>query len=489
MRPEPPSPPPGSTRPGPTRPGSTDPRSASLRSPLLWFGILGGMFAWIAHLGVSYALIPWICATGNEAAFHLLTLLLALTAAAATLVSGWIWRSASPPTLEDPGQLRRFLGLFGLFLSGFFLLLILVEGLPALLDPAPCEGLPTLDQPIVLEEGAPVTAGLPLPNLWLPKHPLPNLPLPPLEGPRPLLASDGLVAPGQAWTAWNPDPWILGLLGLLTLTYLTGVRRLWRTAGRGRGLPRRRADAYLAGVAVLVLALVSPIDAIGETLFSAHMVQHMLLMVVAAPLLVLGRPEIALLWALPQPHRKRIATLPRRSRPLRIGWKALSHPLSVLALHVGTLWLWHVPTLYQAALANSLLHGLEHAMYLGTAMLFWWALLRAGRMGRWPGYGAGILYVFGAALQSGALGALLLFARAPWYPAHAPGAELWGIDLLVDQQLAGTLMWVPAGLVYTAAILLLFVAWLRRADRTVARREGRGWELDPPPHADRVRGT
>jgi putative membrane protein len=451
---------------------------AGSRAAGLWFGILGGLVAWIAHLGTSYALVPWVCATGRIPVLHGLTVLMALVAAAATLVAARRWRGAgtsgTPPEAGarvpvERHRLEGFLGLFGLILSGFFLVLILVEGLPALLDPSSCDAVPTLDRPIVRVEPVFLAAGFPVLSA---------------------LHLQGLVAPGGVWTSWNPDPWILSVLLGLGGLYVAGVRRLWREAGRERGLPRWRVGSYVAGMWVLVLALVSPVDALGETLFSAHMVQHMLLMVVAAPLLVLGRPVIAYLWALPAGWRRAVASGPFRSMGVRRGWTVLSHPLTVLVLHVAALWAWHVPALYQAALGSPLLHGLEHASYLFTAMLFWWTLSRAGRMGRWPGYGAGMLYVFGAALQSGALGALLLFARTPWFPAHAPGAELWGVDLLVDQQVAAALMWIPAGLVYTAAMLVLFVAWLRKADRAASHRERHGWSrFRWMPEADEVTST
>jgi putative membrane protein len=447
--------------------------SGGLRSWVLWYGVLGGTVAWIAHLGASYAVVPWVCQTGGEWVLHALTVVMAVVAATATAAAAWTWRRAHRPIRavegDDgegtevpvvPAQLQGFLGLFGAFLSGFFLVLIVVEGLPALIDGSTCETVPTLDQPIVGVGHDWLVAGLPAFSPLHPQH------------------AQGLVAPGSVWTSWNPDPWILAAILLLAGTYITGVRKLWRQAGRGRGLPAWRVGAYLSGMWILVLALVSPVDALGETLFSVHMVQHMLLMVVAAPLLILGHPVMAFLWALPPAWRKALSSWSLRSTSVHGGWKLVSHPVTVLVLHVAALWIWHVPTLYQAALTSRLLHSLEHASYLFTAMLFWWALARGARTGRWPGYGAGILYVFGAALQSGALGALLLFAQAPWYPAHAPGAELWGVDLLVDQQLAGALMWVPAGLVYTAAILVLFVAWVRKADRTVTHRERHGW--NPP---------
>jgi putative membrane protein len=437
---------------------------------LLWFGVVGGVLAWIIHLGASYALVPWVCATGNEWILHALTGLLGLVALAATGSGVRTWRRARRPTSAAPddseaelggpegsGWVEGFLGSFGAFLSAFFLVLILVEGLPALLHASPCDTVPTLDRPIVHLDDNWTVAGVPALSS---------------------LRTEGLVAPGSIWTSWNPDPWILAIILILSGTYVTGVRRLWRRAGRGRGLRRWRVAAYLSGMWILVLALISPMDAMGETLFSVHMVQHMLLMVVAAPLLILGQPIIAFLWALTPARRRKLSSWSLRATPLRRGWGFVSHPITVLLLHVGALWVWHIPTLYQAALQNRWLHSLEHASYLLSAMLFWWVLTRGARLGRWPGYGAGMLYVFGAALQSGALGALLLFARAPWYPAHAAGADLWGLDLLVDQQLAGALMWVPAGLVYTAAILLLFVAWLRKADRTVAHRERHGWGVD-----------
>jgi putative membrane protein len=216
-----------------------------------------------------------------------------------------------------------------------------------------------------------------------------------------MLHPDGLVGPGEWWSAWNLDLWILGALLGLTSLYGRGVRRLWARAGRGRGLPVWRVVAYLGGIATLVLALLSPIDALGETLFSVHMTQHMLLMVVAAPLLILGNPSLAYVWALHSDHRRTLARRWREAPLARAAWGAVSHPLAIFMLHVGALWIWHIPELYEAALENRTMHAAEHASFLFTAMLFWWALARSGRRGRWPGYGAAVLYVFGTALQSG----------------------------------------------------------------------------------------
>jgi putative membrane protein len=286
--------------------------------------------------------------------------------------------------------------------------------------------------------------------------------------------ADGLVGADGFWMHWSLDVWILFAVCALAGAYAAGVRRLWKRAGRGRGLPEWRAWAYYGGLAALLLALVSPVARVAGALFSVHMVQHMLLMVVAAPLLILGRPWLGCIWALPAESRRAVGLWWRRSFATRVGWALMSHPLVILVLHVVALWIWHLPRLYQSALERAALHHLEHASFFFTALLFWWALAEGGVGGRWHGHGAGILYVFATALQSSGLGALLLFAREPWYPAHEAGTVLWGMDLLVDQQVAGAIMWIPGGLVYAGAAVTLFLAWVKRADEEVMRREAMG---------------
>lgn len=467
----------------------------AVRPAALWFGVLGGMGAWVFHLGTSYALLPYVCATGREEWLHVVTLGTAVIAATATVVAWRAWRRLGPvvenedgvapdaaredqggdeaimagdageaPTVPDRAAprragLHRFLAVFGVLLSGFFLALILAEGLPIILQEDPCRFVPTRDPPIIRLD------------------PSPMLTLALVCAPVVLGHEAGLSGPHGIWTEWNWDPWVLSMLAALSLLYLRGLKGLWGRAGRGRGISIWRAAAYLAGVAALFVSLISPVDAASQALFSVHMVQHLLLMVVAAPLLILGRPMLAYLWGLPKSWRTGLGLGWRDSWAARRGWRLLTHPLTVLVLHVVALWVWHIPALYQAALENRAVHHLEHASFFFTAMLFWWALAQADGRHRWPGYGAGVLYVFATALQSGALGALITFAPRPWYPAHEPGAVAWNVDPLVDQQMAGVLMWVPVGLVYAAAAVALFLAWLGEADRTVKRRERFGWEL------------
>jgi cytochrome c oxidase assembly factor CtaG len=214
----------------------------------------------------------------------------------------------------------------------------------------------------------------------------------------------------------------------------------------------------------LLVALLSPVDALGGILFSAHMAQHELLILVAAPLLVLGRPLAPFLWALPEPARE---TAGRWSRAPAFAafWRWLTAPLVVFVLHGLALWIWHLPSLYQATLDDDFIHALQHLSFFASSALFWWALLH-GRFGR-LGYGAAVLYVFLTSLHSGVLGALLTFAPRLWYPIYEARTSRWGLSPLEDQQLAGLIMWIPAGVVFIVLGLALFAAWLGEAERRV----------------------
>jgi putative membrane protein len=269
------------------------------------------------------------------------------------------------------------------------------------------------------------------------------------------------AVPAVTWTAWSFEPGIVSALGAVGLAYAAGVHFAWRAAGHGRGVRAVNAAAFAAGWAALVIALMSPLDALADVLFSAHMLQHELLMVVAAPLMAAGAPVVAFAWLLTAARAQPIAAAIRRStaRP----WAVVSAPATVWLLHGAALWVWHLPSLYEAALADGRVHALQHLSFFGTAVLFWWGIAH-GRYGR-LGYGAAVLYVFTTAMHSGVLGALLTLAPSPWYPAYAHTLAGAGLTPLEDQQLAGLIMWVPAGLIFTGAGLGFFAAWVRSSDR------------------------
>jgi cytochrome c oxidase assembly factor CtaG len=259
------------------------------------------------------------------------------------------------------------------------------------------------------------------------------------------------------------------LVGALALAggYVLGLARLWGRAGAGAGIARWAAAASGLGWLALLLALSPPLAPFADLLFAAHMGQHELLMLVAAPLLVIGRPLLVLLWALPAAARERVAA-PVRATVVQRAWRRLTRPLSVLLLQAAVLWGWHLRAPFEAALRHEGLHAVQHLTFFAAAALFWWSLVH-GRFGR-LGYGAGVLVVFATAMHSGLLGALLTVADVPWYPTHAARAVAHGASPAADQQLAGLLMWVPAGVLLTVAGLALFAAWLgqlgRRAELT-----------------------
>jgi putative membrane protein len=278
--------------------------------------------------------------------------------------------------------------------------------------------------------------------------------------------------PETLWSSWNFNPLVsVGIL-LATWLYLRGVFALWRSGGADRGIRRWQVWAFLGGMVTMIIAVISPLDALGAALFSAHMVQHVLLFLVAPMLLALSRPALAISWAIPFTHRKRVLTWAHGQPGLRSLPSLLSNPVIVWMIFTGVLWIWHVPAMYDAALRSDLVHHLEHLTFLFAAYLFWAWILQpsAGRASR---RGLAVLFVFTSVMQSGLLGAILTFAPGTIYAGHLPYTAAWNLTSLEDQQLAGLIMWIPMGLWFTLTTLFLFFAWLRDADRSV-----RQWESD-----------
>jgi cytochrome c oxidase assembly factor CtaG len=272
----------------------------------------------------------------------------------------------------------------------------------------------------------------------------------------------------EVWQYWGKDPITIIFLALSAILYILGVRRLWREAATGKGIRKWEALVFAAGWISLFVALLSPLHPLGEVLFSAHMTQHEILMLVSAPLLVLGRPLIAFLWALPINWRHQVGGWSKVGW-FRKMWRTISNPLWAWAIHLVALWIWHLPVLFQATLKSDFVHFLQHFSFLASALLFWWALIH-GAQGL-LGYGAAVLYVFSTAAHSGLLGALLTLATTVIYPAYAETAPAFGLTALEDQQLGGLIMWIPAGVLYTIAGLALLAGWLREAEIRAAKRE------------------
>ena len=266
-------------------------------------------------------------------------------------------------------------------------------------------------------------------------------------------------APHDLWDAWNLDPALVAGFVLTVWAYRRG-----QPVGPRRDVDTRRAWCFAGALLALGVALISPLDALSTALASAHMVQHMLLVLVAAPLLALSAPASTILRGTPLGVRRASGRWRRRLRLTRGNLRGLRHPATVWLLHVGTLWFWHAAVPYDAALHNPLLHVVEHASFLVTALLFWRVVIGARSPERVPN-GLGVLLVFGMAMQSVLLSVLLTFARAPWYSSYSTTTTPWGLAPLADQQLAGVIMWIPAGLVYLAAALTLMATWILAAER------------------------
>jgi putative membrane protein len=247
-------------------------------------------------------------------------------------------------------------------------------------------------------------------------------------------------------TTWHWHPSVLLGCAALALGYAALLRFRWTP----------RATLFGLGLGLLLLALLSPLHTLGDRyLFSAHMLQHLLLLLVVPPLLLLGLTDAAL---------ERLLGLPGAGRIERV----LGRPLLAWTIGMSAMWLWHLPALYNAALESELLHIVEHLSFLGSALIFWWPICVPDEHGRLHPL-AGIGYLFAAMIVSGVLGMILTFASPGWYPRYLnPPDPLgvlpllwgqWGLTPAVDQQVGGLLMWVPGGLVYLAAIVALTARW------------------------------
>ncbi|HET8876511.1 MAG TPA: cytochrome c oxidase assembly protein [Casimicrobiaceae bacterium] len=247
--------------------------------------------------------------------------------------------------------------------------------------------------------------------------------------------------------------------------YARGVTRLWRKAGVGRGIRAVDVARFGLGIATLAAALLPPIDALAGRSFATHMIEHEMLMVIAAPLFVLARPLEASAWALPGGTRRAMVAFTRSTLVRRIV-RSTGAPVFATCVHALALWIWHLPPLFLAALASTPLHVFQHVCFFASALAFWWAMF-GGAM-RTPG-AVSVACLFATMLHTSALGALLAFAPSPWY-VHDAGPRAFGLTPLEDQQLGGLIMWVPCGLAYVVVALSIVGTWL--SPSAVRRRPG-----------------
>jgi len=260
------------------------------------------------------------------------------------------------------------------------------------------------------------------------------------------------------FAGWEWPPFVVMPLVLSAGFYGVGTFRMLRRTAT------RRASAwpivwFALGWISLVIALDSPLHELGDQLFWAHMTQHEILMLVSAPLFVLGRPMIVFLWALPRAWRERAAGL-GHSPTFKKAWAFVSAPLWAWLVSALALWLWHFPWLFDQTLRSDWIHAAQHTTFLITAVLFWWPVVN-----RIPsfGYGGALVYVFTTILHTSVLGALLTFAPRAWYSPYLVTAPAWHLTALEDQQIGGLIMWIPAGTLLLIVALVLLVKWMNES--------------------------
>jgi putative membrane protein len=276
-----------------------------------------------------------------------------------------------------------------------------------------------------------------------------------------------LIVPGAAWAhaghahheaaGWTLDASVTLPLTIALLLYAIGLRRLWRRSRRGHLRLRREATLFGAGWFVLAVALVSPLHEAGERSFTMHMIEHELIMLVAALLLAISGAGPVLLWGVPAAARRSVGRL-LHAPAIDTGWETLSSPWTATALQAAALWLWHAPALFDRALANEGWHVAQHLSFLATALLFWWAIAEAQARGR---IGVAVFCLLVTACVGAALGALMALSSSPWYAGYAAmGMTPAGLTPGQDQQMAGLIMWIPGGIVHMGAALMLLYRWL-----------------------------
>ena len=234
-------------------------------------------------------------------------------------------------------------------------------------------------------------------------------------------------------------------------------------------VPRWRLWSWLAGLGAIILALASPIEFYDTTLFSVHMVQHLLLSFVAAPLLVLAAP-ITLLLRVASPAARRRWILPvLNSRVVGV----IAQPLVAWGLFAAVMWFTHFSPLFDAALEDFTLHRLEHALFLVSALLFWWPVIGADPSPHRIGYGGRVLYLAVGMPLSSFLGLVIFSAPTVLYPHYATLERSWGPTPLQDQQWAGGIMWAGGDAAFVVALLLTVAAWMRHEERKAVREDKR----------------
>ena len=276
-------------------------------------------------------------------------------------------------------------------------------------------------------------------------------------------AHDGVHAGQQWWERWNFDPEILIPVALMTALYLRGLY-VWRE--RSRPHPHWRTACYLLGVALLVATIETPIDALAEHHFFMHMIQHDLLMMCAAPLILLGAPTTPVLRGLPRAVRRVLVRPVMRRRESYALYRLITHPIIVIAVHTGVLWAWHLaPGWYDAAIRDALVHDVQHASLAFAGLLVWWNVIDPAPLHSRLGYMWRMALLIAVGTPKAFLGAMITFSESLLYDFYNDSAPIFALDPIRDQEIGGLIMWVPGQMMFLLAAGAVFAVWAHKAEQ------------------------
>lgn len=284
-------------------------------------------------------------------------------------------------------------------------------------------------------------------------------------------------------SSWELRPDVLAVLVSLGILYTLGWRRLRQQSAYRKLATRPRLAAYLGGLSLLAVSLLSPIDRLGSQLFFMHMLQHMISIMFAAPLLWLGEPFPIMLWALPRGLRRRVAALFARRSTFRRTLASVTRPgaswLIFITIYLG----WHDPNAYNTALYHRWIHDIEHITFFGAAMLYWWHVVGAAPHihGRFPGWGR-IAYLLATVPPNMLVGVSIAFANQIIYTYYLSVPRIWGFTAQQDQMLGGAIMWIPGSMMFIMVALLILALMFREKDRPLIGAPSTGdnsaWDSD-----------
>ena len=265
---------------------------------------------------------------------------------------------------------------------------------------------------------------------------------------------------------WDFEPISVIALLLLTVLYFVGLRR---TNGRSLKLiPWWRPVALVAGVSSLLIASLSPLHTVGGSLFFAHMIQHIILIMIGPPLILLGGPIVPVIRGLPAGLRREIVIPILQNHKCRTLLQICTKPVVAWFVYVGSLWIWHTPRLYDEAVQNTGIHGLEHVSFVFASIFFWWCVIDPIPMKPKLTGGLRLGYLFLATLQNTILGAFITLSTSPWYSSYMVSSEIFtALTPLQDQRIGGLIMWIPGAMMYFLALSIAFFVMIFGEERRV----------------------